>query len=86
MENRILRIATMVLVLAASAGSPAALAQSSTPTREGNVWGWRDHQPTQARTLQDEKAAGIAPNQSQIDTNAATEDQLYRQLLHRSPN
>jgi hypothetical protein len=86
MENRILRITAMGLALAVSAESPAVLAQSSAATREGNVWGWRDHQPTQTRTLQDEKAAGIAPNQSQLDTNAAAEDQLFRQLMHRSPD
>jgi hypothetical protein len=34
--------------------------------------------------LQNEKVAGIAPSQRQIDANAVAEQQLYRQLLHRS--
>ena len=84
MKNRISRIAAMALALAVSAASPAAFAQSSTPTRVGNIWDWSDHQPTQARTVQNEKTAGVAPSQSQIDANAAAEQQLYRQLLRRS--
>ena len=84
MKNRISRIAAIALGFAVSATSPAAFAQSSTPTRVGNIWDWQDHQPTQARTVQNEKAAGVAPSQSQIDANAAAEQQLYRQLLHRS--
>jgi hypothetical protein len=86
MGNRIFRISAMALAFAVSAASPAAFAQSSTPTRVGNIWDWQDHQPTQARTVQNEKAAGVAPNQSQIDADAAAEQQLYRQLLHRSPD
>jgi hypothetical protein len=84
MENRKIRIAAMALAFAVSAGSPVAFAQSSTPARVGNIWDWRDHQPTQTQTMQNEKAAGVAPSQSQIDANAAAEQQLYRQLLRRS--
>jgi hypothetical protein len=84
MENRISRIAAMALSFAVSVASPAAFAQSSTPVRVGNIWDWQDHQPTQAGTLQNEKVAGIAPSQRQIDANAVAEQQLYRQLLHRS--
>jgi hypothetical protein len=84
MENRKVRIAALALAFAVSAASPAAFAQSSTPTHEGNIWDWSDHQPTQAQTMQNEKSAGVAPSQSQSDANAAAEQQLYRQLLHRS--
>jgi len=84
MENRISRIAAMALSFAVSVASPAAFAQSSTQVRVGNIWDWQDHQPTQAGTLQNEKVAGIAPSQRQIDANAVAEQQLYRQLLHRS--
>jgi hypothetical protein len=84
MENRISRIAAMALSFAVSVASPAAFAQSSTPVRVGNIWDWQDHQPTQAGILQNEKVAGIAPSQRQIDANAVAEQQLYRQLLHRS--
>jgi hypothetical protein len=84
MENCTSRIAAMALAFAVSVASPAAFAQSSAPIRVGDVWDWQDHQPTEARTLQNEKVAGIAPTQHQIDANAAAEQQLYRQLLHRS--
>jgi len=65
-------------------GAPAvAFAQSGAPTREGNIWGWTDHQPTMADVHQQEKAAGIAPTPSQREKDAAAVDQLYRQLMHR---
>jgi hypothetical protein len=84
MESSAFRIPAMALAFAVLAASPAASAQVPTPTREGNVWGWRDHQPTRAQTAENEKAAGIAPSLSQSDANAAAVDQLYRQLTHRS--
>jgi hypothetical protein len=77
------RIPAVALAFALLAASQAAYAQSLAPTREGNVWDWRDHQPTMAEVRQKEKAAGIAPSGS--DSNAATVDQLYRQLMHRPP-
>ena len=85
MENTPLRISTVALMLALLA-APAAVAQTGTPTREGNIWGWRDHQPTMAQTRRSEEAAGIAPTPSQGDASSATVDQLYRELLHRSPD
>jgi hypothetical protein len=74
----------MALTLALLAAPAAGFAQTGTPTREGNIWGWRDHQPTMAQTQQSEKAAGIAPTPSQRDASSATVDQLFRELLHRS--
>ena len=59
--------------------------QAGTPTREGNIWGWRDHQPAEAQVQENERAAGIAPTQSQRDSTAAAVDQLYQELLHRVP-
>jgi hypothetical protein len=65
-------------------GAPAAaFAQSGVPNREGNIWGWTDHQPTMAQVQQQEKAAGIAPTPSQRDKDTTTVDQLYRQLMHQ---
>jgi hypothetical protein len=66
--------------------SQAALAQSSVPAREGNIWNGIDHQPTRAETSQREKAANIAPSRSQEDRDATDVDELYWQLLHRSPD
>src|SRR5258708_33332108 len=74
------RIPAAVLAFALIAAPAAGLAQSGTPTREGNIWDWRDHQPTMAQVQRQEKAAGIAPTSSQRDSNAATVDQLYQQL------
>jgi hypothetical protein len=76
----------MAVTLALLAAPAAGFAQTGTPTREGNIWGWCDHQPTMAQTRQSEEAAGIAPTPSQRDASSATVDQLYRELLHRSPD
>jgi hypothetical protein len=65
-------------------GAPATGFADEVPTREGNIWGWTDHQPTMGQVQQQEKAAGVAPPPSQRDSDAATIDQLYRQLLHQS--
>jgi hypothetical protein len=86
MESMSVRIRAMALTFALVAAPAAALAQTQTPTREGNIWGWRDHQPTEAQVRQDESAAGIAPTQSDQHSTATTVDQLYQQLLHRSPD
>jgi hypothetical protein len=32
---------------------------------EDNIWGWHDHQPTEAWVRQNEEAAGVAASQSQ---------------------
>jgi hypothetical protein len=60
----------------------SAFAQAQTPTRIGNIWNWRDHQPTETQVRQEEKAAGVAPTPSEESSEAATLDQINRQLLH----
>jgi hypothetical protein len=81
MVNNSFRIPTIALALALLAAPATTFAQSGVPTREGNTWDWRDHQPTEAEVLQKEKAAGLAP--SQKDSNAATVDELYQQLMRQ---
>jgi hypothetical protein len=75
------RILTMSFALLSA--SAAAFAQSGVPARDGNVWVWRDHQPTEADVSQRERAAGIAPARSQRNSDSAAVDQLYQQLLHQ---
>jgi hypothetical protein len=77
------RISTMMLSFALLAAPASAFAQSGVPAHEGNVWAWRDHQPTEADVSQREKAAGIAPAPSQRDSDSAAVDQLYQQLMHQ---
>jgi hypothetical protein len=77
------RIPIVALTFALLAAPGAAFAQSGVPAREGNVWGWRDHQPTEAEVSREEKAAGIAPMQSQRDSNAASVDELYQKLMRQ---
>jgi hypothetical protein len=83
MMKCILIRAPSVVVLATLLAAPiAAFAQAQTPRRVANIWDWRDHQPTKTQVQREEKAAGIAPTQSQVSSDAATLDQIYRQLLH----
>lgn len=56
-------------------------AQTQQPGREDNIWGGRDHQPTESDVNQQEKAAGIAlPEQSQQRANDEVET-LYQNLI-----
>jgi hypothetical protein len=61
-----------------------AVAQAGPPTRDGNVWDWRVHQPTEAQVQRRENEVGIAPSRAQVDRDKATLDRLNRQLLRRS--
>lgn len=71
----------MVLLAALLMAPIEAFAQAQTPTRVANIWDWRDHQPTETQVQREEKAAGIAPTPSEESSEAATLDQIYRQLL-----
>jgi hypothetical protein len=56
-------------------------AQTQQPGREDNVWGGKDHQPTQSDVNQQEKAEGIAPS-SQTQQRANDEvESLYQNLI-----
>jgi hypothetical protein len=85
MERIRFRLPAVALTLALLGPIVPASGQSQPPTREGNIWGWRDHQPTEAEIQRDERAAGIAPPPSQTDSNSAEVDRIYRELLHRAP-
>ncbi|MGD0432482.1 MAG: hypothetical protein ABSA58_15480 [Acetobacteraceae bacterium] len=75
-------VAVSFALLAAQA---PAYAQSEVPLSNGNVWDWRDHQPTEAGVSRKEKEAGVAPAPAQIRSNSATVDELYQQLMHQPP-
>ena len=83
------QISALALAVALLAAPPATLGQTpapsrDAPSRDANVWGWDDHQPTQAEVVQRERAAGVAASPSQRDSAGATVDELYRQTLERS--
>jgi outer membrane biogenesis lipoprotein LolB len=81
LSSQITALAVAVALLAAPA---ATFGQAPAPSRDANVWGWHDHQPTQAEVVQKEKAAGVVASPSQRDSSAATVDELYRQILGRA--
>jgi hypothetical protein len=75
--------ASMKVLLLAGAAAML-LATSYTIARsapnDGNVWDWRDHQPTRAQTVQKEKAAGVEPTKAERKSKAITENRLDQQL------
>jgi hypothetical protein len=73
--------AAMAMTVALLAAPAAAFAQTQVPAREGNIWGWRDHQPTEAQVLKNEAASGVELTSTQRHAAASTVDQLYRQLM-----
>ena len=78
-------IPVMAVTFALLAAQVPAYAQTGVPVRNGDVWDWRDHQPTEAGVSRKEKAAGVAPTSAQSHSNSATVDELYQQLMHRPP-
>jgi hypothetical protein len=82
MKNVSIRVFSVGLAIALLTAPVAAFAQPQTPVREGNIWNWQDHQPTEALVQRDEKAAGIAPTPSQEASDAATLNEINHQLLH----
>ena len=65
-----------VAILLASATGVAAQVP-----RNGPEWGGKDHQPTEAETLQAERRAGVEASKAQRNQNAQTVEQLDQQLL-----
>jgi len=78
------RIPALALAVALLAVPAATFGQTPAPSRDANVWGWHDHQPTQAEVMQRERAAGVAASPSRRDSAEDTVDELYRQTLERS--
>lgn len=83
MANNSFRVPTIAMTIALLLAPAATSGQSGTPTREGNVWDWRDHQPTEAEVSRTERAVGVEPAPSERASNAATVDELYQQLMRQ---
>lgn len=52
-----------------------------TPPREGDIWGWRDHEPVPSEVHRDEQAAGVATSPEQQKRTNDEVESIYRQLL-----
>jgi len=77
--GRILIAVTMAALLAISITS---VAKARTPTREGNIWDWRNHQPTETQVDRKERAAGVAPSASERAATETAENDLAQRLLN----
>jgi hypothetical protein len=76
------RSRTVLLAVLALSATPAfAAAQDAPPTREGNTWDWRHHEPDPSVVHRDEKAAGVAPPSAQQEKANDQVESLYRQLM-----
>jgi hypothetical protein len=60
-----------------------ALAQAQA-LREGNIWDFKDHQPTAGEVQSQEKSAGVGPSQGQARHQQDELDVEGRQLLERA--
>lgn len=80
-RSRIALLAAGLLVAMPGVAFP----QTTVPTREGNIWGGRDHQPRPAQVTRDEQAAGIAPPSQQEHATTQEVEHLYQYLM-RDPS
>jgi len=78
------RVSVAAVAIALLVAPATAFSREQIPTRNGNVWDWRAHQPTEAQVEQNENAAGLAPTQSQRESATGTVNQLYQQLMDGS--
>jgi hypothetical protein len=76
MPTRVAALAAMLFVLPLTV-----LAQTQQSGREDNIWGGKDHQPTQSEVSQEEQSEGIGlPQQNQQRENDEVES-LYQTLI-----
>jgi hypothetical protein len=78
------RVSVAAVAIALLAAPATAFSREQVPARNANVWDWRAHQPTEAQVEHKEDADGVAPTRSQSESETATVDQLYRQLMDGS--
>lgn len=71
----------MLAAALAAAASGTALAQERVPTREGNTWDWRHHEPVPSDVMHKEQATGIAPSAPQQERSNDDVERLYRNLM-----
>ena len=74
----------MVLLAAVMVAAPA-MAQSGIPTRIGNTWNWRHHEPYAPQVRAAERSARVAAPPGRREASTAEVEGLYRHLLRRSP-
>lgn len=73
------------LVIAAVAWlTPAALAQTTVPARDGNRWNGISHQPTRAAIAAQERQAGVALTDEQKRQEDQELDRVARSLLQNA--
>jgi len=77
-------VVAAALTVAPLITASTSFAQAPPPFRNGNTWGGKDHQPTEAQIRQRERAAGIAPSQAQRDATASTIDHLNEEILNQA--
>jgi hypothetical protein len=76
----------LLAVLAAAAPPGFSAAQRDVPTREGDTWDWRDHEPDPSMVRQEEKAAGITSSSPQRQKADDEVESLYKQLMQDRKN
>jgi hypothetical protein len=80
MINDLFRFRLMLATVLVAAPT-VAFAQAQVPTREGNIWNGRDHEPLPSQVIPDERAAGIAPSPKEQQLTTDEVERLYRSLM-----
>jgi hypothetical protein len=80
------RSSIVLIVLALIAAPALADEQDNVPTREGNTWDWRHHEPNPSVVRRDEDAAGVNLSQAQEEKANGDVESLYRQLMTNKEN
>ena len=80
-RSRTISLTALVLVVAPS----LALAADQVPTREGNIWDWRNHEPVPSEVHRLEQSAGIAAPPAQQEKATGDVESLYNQLMKSEP-
>ena len=76
----------LLTVLALGAAPAFAAPQDGVPTRDGNTWDWRHHEPVPSAVSRKEQAAGIDTSAAQQEKTTDDVESLYRQLIRNAGN
>ena len=85
-SSRLRPLIALLTVLGPYAFPAFAAEQNQVPTREGNTWDWRKHEPVPSDVQQQEQSQGVALPEAQQKQQTDDVESLYRQLMKNQGN
>ena len=86
MSARLQTLTAVLIVLGPCAFPAIAAGQDQVPTREGDIWDWRNHEPVPSQVQSEEQAEGVALPNAQQKQQTDDVESLYRQLMNDQGN